>query len=136
MKTMLAAGALAATMVAINALPHARAGKIRAYAVTARMRLPAAPDIPTVDEAGLPGFYVSVWRGLWAPKGTPKPVIARLNAAVVETLADPALRRQLVELGQEIPPPDQQTPEALGALHQAEANKWRPIVKAAGIRTQ
>ena len=86
------------------------AGKIKAYAVTAKSRLAAAPDIPTVDEAGLPGFYMSIWYALWAPKGTPKDVIAKLNAAVVDALADPAVRTRLADLGQEIPPRDQQTP--------------------------
>lgn len=117
-----------------NALPQVRSGLIRAYAVTAKTRLAAAPDIPTVDEAGLPGFYVSVWRGLWAPKGTPADVIAKLNAAIRVALADPAVRQRMLDLGQEIPAADEQTPAALGALHQAEIKKWWPIIKAAGIR--
>ena len=117
-----------------NALPQVRSGLIRAYAVTAKTRLAAAPDIPTVDEAGLPGFYVSVWRGLWAPKGTPADVIAKLNAAIRAALADPAVRQRMLDLGQEIPAVDEQTPAALGALHQAEIKKWWPIIKAAGIR--
>jgi tripartite-type tricarboxylate transporter receptor subunit TctC len=121
---------------AINSLPQIRAGKIRAYAVTSGVRLAAAPDIPTVDEAGLPGFHVSVWRGLWAPKGTPRDIIAKLNAAVVDMLADPAVRQRLVELGQEIPPRAAQTPEALGLLQKAETDKWRPIIKAAGIKVE
>src|SRR6266478_3369622 len=91
-------------------------GKIRAYAVTSRTRLAAAPDIPTVDEVGLPGFYISVWRGLFAPKGTPKEVIAKLNAAVADALSDETVRQRLADLGQDVPSRDEQTPDALGAL--------------------
>ena len=116
-----------------NALPNVRAGKVRAYAVTAKTRLDSARDIPTVDEAGLPGLYMSVWSALWVPKGTPKEVIAKLNAAAVESMADPALRKRLGDLGLDIPPRDQQAPEALGALHKAEIEKWWPIIKAANI---
>jgi tripartite-type tricarboxylate transporter receptor subunit TctC len=117
-----------------NALPHVRGGKIRAYAVTSDKRLPSAPDIPTVDEAGLPKLHVSIWFGLWAPKGTPKDVVAKLNAAVKDALADPAVRAKLEALGQVIPPPEQQTPEALAAHQKAEIEKWWPIVKAANIK--
>lgn len=117
-----------------NALPHVKAGKIKAYAVTSSERISSAPDIPTVDEAGLPGLHVSIWFGLWAPKGTPKPVISKLNAAVKEALADTSVREKLAELGQVIPPPDKQSPEALAAHQKAEIEKWWPIVKAANIR--
>ena len=118
------------------ALPQVRAGAIRAYAVTAKSRLAAAPDIPTVDEAGLPGLHISGWFGLFAPKGTPKDVIAKLNAAVVDALADPTVRRRLTELGEEIPSREQQTPEALRAYQKAEIEKWWPIIKAANIKVE
>jgi tripartite-type tricarboxylate transporter receptor subunit TctC len=99
------------------------------------MRLPpTAPDIPTVDEAGYPGLYINIWYGLWVPKGTPAGTKAKLNAAVVEALADPKVRQQLAELGQVIPPRDQQTPEALAAYQKAEIEKWWPIVKAANMK--
>jgi tripartite-type tricarboxylate transporter receptor subunit TctC len=117
-----------------HALPHVKDGKIRAYAITADKRVPSAPDVPTVDEAGLPKLHVSIWYGLWAPKGTPKPAIAKLNAAVKDALADPAVRAKLEMLGQVIPPPERQTPEALAAHQKAEIEKWWPIVKAANIR--
>jgi tripartite-type tricarboxylate transporter receptor subunit TctC len=117
-----------------NSLPYVRARSIKAYAVMAKNRLAVAPDIPTVDEAGLTGLYVSSWQALWVPKGTPKDVIAKLNAAVVNALADPSVRQRLGDVGLEIPPRDQQTPEALGALQKAEIDKWWPIIKAAGIK--
>lgn len=119
-----------------HSLPHVRAGKIRAYAVTAPARSPSAPDIPTFDEAGVPGLHVLIWYGLWAPRGTPKDIIARLNGAVREALADPAVRKRLSDLGQVIPPPSQQTPEALAAYHKAEIDKWWPLVRAAGIKVE
>jgi tripartite-type tricarboxylate transporter receptor subunit TctC len=131
------AGHIDLTMpLAITALPHVRAGKIRAYAVTAKTRLDTAPDIPTVDEAGVPGLYISVWHGLWAPKGTPKDIIGKLNAAVVDALADPTVRSRLADLGQEIFPRAQQTPQALGVLQRAEIEKWWPIIKAANIKAE
>ena len=121
---------------ASNSMQQIRSGSIRAYAITDRKRLAVAPDIPTVDEAGLPGFYMTLWNGLWVPKGTPKEAITKLDAAVVEALADPAVKKRLVDLGLEIPARDQLTPEALGAWHKAEAAKWWPIIKAAHINPE
>jgi tripartite-type tricarboxylate transporter receptor subunit TctC len=119
---------------AANALPQIRAGRIRAYAVTQATRLASAPDIPTVDEAGLPKFYMTVWHALWVPKNTPAAVTAKLNKALRETLADEGVRKKLGDLGQEIPPPDQQSPQYLHAFHKAEQDKWWPMIKAAGIK--
>jgi tripartite-type tricarboxylate transporter receptor subunit TctC len=121
---------------ASNSLPQVRAGKIKAYAVTAKTRVAAAPEIPTVDESGLPGLYVSVWFGIWAPKGTPREIIAKLNSAMQSSLADATVRQRLGDLGQEVVPREQQTPEALAAYHRAEAEKWWPLVKAAGIKPE
>jgi tripartite-type tricarboxylate transporter receptor subunit TctC len=116
------------------ALSIAQGGGARVYAVTAAQRLASAPEIPTVDEAGLPGFHVSIWQGLWAPKGTPKEVIAKINAAVVEALADPAVQKRLKDIGQELPSREQQTPEGFGAYQKSEIDKWWPIIKAANIK--
>jgi tripartite-type tricarboxylate transporter receptor subunit TctC len=119
-----------------NSLPQVRGGTIKAYAVTAESRLPSAPDIPTVDEAGLAGFHFSFWQALWAPKGTPATVIDKLNAAVVASLADPAIRQRFAEQGQEVPAVAQETPQALAAYHKAEIEKWWPIVKGADIKAE
>jgi len=117
-------------------LPHVKSGDLKSYAVTAKNRIAVAPDIPTTDEAGLPGYYFYFWHAMWAPKGTPKPIIAKLNAAVVGALADPETRQRLLDLAQEIYPREQQTPEALYAFQKAEIEKWWPIIKAAGIKAQ
>ena len=119
-----------------NSLPQVRNKQIKAFAVTAKTRLAVAPEIPTVDEVGMPGFYISVWHGLWVPKDTPKPIIAKLTAAVQAALADPTVRKRLTDLGQEISPREQQTPEALAAFQKAEIEKWWPIVKAANIKVE
>jgi tripartite-type tricarboxylate transporter receptor subunit TctC len=119
-----------------NITTQLKAGKVRAYAVTAKTRQAAAPDIPTVDEAGVPGLYTSVWHGMWFPKATPKEAIAKLNAAIVECLADASVRQRFGDLGQEIPTRDQQTPEGLAAYHKAEIDKWWPLIKAAGIKPE
>jgi tripartite-type tricarboxylate transporter receptor subunit TctC len=121
---------------ASGTLPHARAGKIKAYAVTDDHRLAAARDIPTAAEAGLPGFEIVNWQGFFAPKGTPVSVVEKLNAAIVETMADPAVRSRLMDLGQEIFPRDQQTPAALGALNKADIDKWWPIIRAAAVTSE
>ena len=121
---------------ASSALAQVQSGNLRGYAVTSKTRLTVAPDIPTVDEAGLPGFYMSVWHGIWSSKGTPRDVILKLNAAVVDALADPTVRQRLTELAQELPARERQTPEALGAYQKAEIEKWWPIVRAAGIKVE
>jgi tripartite-type tricarboxylate transporter receptor subunit TctC len=115
-------------------LPQLRAGTVKALAVLSKSRLAQAPDVPTSDEAGLPGFHVSNWLGLWAPKGTPKDIIGKLNAAVVSSLADPAASATLASLGYDIVSRDQQTPEALSALQRAEIEKWWPVIRAAHIK--
>ena len=119
-----------------NVAGHIRAGSIKAYAVMATARQAAAPEIPTVDEAGLPGLHTAIWHGIWLPKGTPRDIVMRLNAAIVETLADAAVRQRFGELGQEIPPREQQTPEALFAHHKAEIDRWWPIIRAAGLKAE
>jgi tripartite-type tricarboxylate transporter receptor subunit TctC len=121
---------------AANSLPLIRTGRVRAYAVTQTSRLSVAPEIPTVDEAGMPGYYMAVWHAFWAPRGTPAGVIARLNGAMVEALADDAVRKRLTDLGQEILPREKQTPEALAEHHRAEIEKWWPIIKGAAITAE
>jgi tripartite-type tricarboxylate transporter receptor subunit TctC len=119
-----------------NSLPHVRNGTIKAFAVTNKIRLASAPDIPTVDEAGLPNFYITVWHGLWAPKGTPPDVTAKLNAAVTKVLAAPGLQKRFADLGQDVPEPNQRTSTALAALQKAEISKWWPILKGVGVKAQ
>jgi tripartite-type tricarboxylate transporter receptor subunit TctC len=117
-----------------NSIQQVRAGNIRAYAIVDSKRVASAPDIPTTDEAGLPGFHMTLWSGMWVPKGTPKDVITKLNASVVEALNDPGVRKQLENLGLQMPPADKQTPEALGAWQKAEIARWWPIIKAANVK--
>jgi tripartite-type tricarboxylate transporter receptor subunit TctC len=117
-----------------NSIAQVRAGNIRAYAVTDDKRVESAADIPTVDEAGLPGFHMTLWSGLWVPKDTPKEIVTKLNAAVVEALNDPAVRKQLENLGLQMPPKNQLTPEALGAWQKAEIGKWWPMIRDANVK--
>ncbi len=117
-----------------NSINQIRAGTIRAYAVTDDKRVDSAPDIPTTDEAGLPGFHMTLWSGLWVPKGTPKEIVAKLNTAAVDALNDPRVRKQLEDLGLQLPPSDQLTPDALGAWQKAEIAKWWPMIKAANVK--
>ena len=119
-----------------NSIGQIRAGNIRAYAITDTKRVDSAPEIPTTEEAGLPGFRMTLWSGLWVPKDTPKEIVARLNAAAVDALKDPAVRKQLENLGLQMPPADQLTPAALGAWQQAEIAKWWPVIKAANVKVE
>lgn len=113
-----------------------RSGKLKPFAVTAKSRLPAVPEVPTVDEAGVPGLYVSTWYGLWAPKGTPREIITKLNAAVVEALAEPELRKRLDAQSSVVPPRQDQTPESLAAFQKAEIAKWWPVIRTANIKPE
>jgi tripartite-type tricarboxylate transporter receptor subunit TctC len=122
--------------LAPNSLPHVHAGAVKVYAVMAKTRLPAAPEIPTVDEAGLPGFYMSAWQALWVPAGTPSAIIARLNSAIVDALADPALRARLAEIGQDAFPRELQTPAALSEWQKAEIAKLWPVIKSSAIKAE
>jgi len=119
---------------AANYLAQVRQGQLKAFAVLSKQRWWAAPDVPTMDEAGVPGLHASFWHGLWAPKGTPKEIIARLNAAIVESLADPTVQQRLKDIGQEPWPRDKQTPEALASQQKAEIEVWWPVIKANNIK--
>ena len=116
--------------------PHVKNGLLKAYAITGKTRSSALPDVPTVDEAGLPGFYFYFWHAIWAPKGTPKDIVAKLNDAVAKAVADPVTRKRLIDIGQELYPSAMSTPAALATFQKAEIEKWWPIIKAAGIKVQ
>jgi tripartite-type tricarboxylate transporter receptor subunit TctC len=118
------------------ALPQVRAGTVKAIANLSPQRSPSVPDIPTSDEGGVRGLYMSGWFGFFAPKGTPKDVIAKLNGAMVQALADPTVRARFAELGLDVASREQQTPEGLAAFHKAEIDKWWPIIKAAGVKPE
>ena len=117
-----------------NSISQVRAGTIRAYAVSDSKRVASASEIPSADEAGLPGFHMTLWSGLWVPKDTPKDIVAKLNAAAVEALNDPAVQAKMENLGLEMPPKDQHSPEALGNWQKSEIAKWWPMIKAANIK--
>src|SRR5262245_53729543 len=119
---------------AANSLPQLRAGTIKAFAVTDKTRLKAAPEIPTVDEGGVPGLHIALWHALWVPKNTPRDIIAKLNSAVVDSLADEGVRKRLADLGQDLPTREQQTPQALSTYQKQEIDKWWPILKAANVK--
>ncbi|MES5488547.1 tripartite tricarboxylate transporter substrate binding protein BugD [Bradyrhizobium sp. INPA03-11B] len=119
-----------------NSINQVRAGNIRAYAVTDSKRVANAPEVPTVDEAGLPGFHMTLWSGLWVPKGTPQEIVAKLNTAAIQALRDPAVKKQLENLGLQMPPQDQLKPQALGAWQKAEIAKWWPMIKAANVKVE
>jgi tripartite-type tricarboxylate transporter receptor subunit TctC len=121
---------------ASNSRNLVQGGKVKAFAVLAKTRWPGAPDVPTIDEAGLPGLYIPFWHGFFLPGGTPKDIIGKVNAAAVAALADPGIRQRLIELGQEIPARDMQTPEALAAFQKAEIEKWWPIIRSANIKAE
>lgn len=119
-----------------GSIPQVRAGKLRAYAVTSKARQAAAPEIPTVDEAGLPGLYLEVWHGVWAAAKTPRDIVTKMNAAFVDTLADANVKARFADLGQEIPPRGEQSVQALAKYHKAEIDKWFPLIRNAGIRAE
>jgi tripartite-type tricarboxylate transporter receptor subunit TctC len=121
---------------AANALGPVKGGSVKAYAVMMKDRWTPLPDVPSIDESGTRGLYVAYWHGMWAPKGTPKEIVARLNAAVVHALADPNVKKRLADIGQDVWPREQQTPEALAAFHKAEIEKWWPIIRASGLKAQ
>jgi tripartite-type tricarboxylate transporter receptor subunit TctC len=121
---------------ASQTLSFLRAGKIKAYAVMSKERWPAAPDVPTMDEVGVKGMYISFWNGMCTTKGTPKDVVAKLDAAIQDALADATVRKRLTDIGHVIAPREDQTPEALAAFHKAEMDKWWPIIKAANIKVE
>jgi tripartite-type tricarboxylate transporter receptor subunit TctC len=122
--------------LAANSLSQVQAGTIKAYAVAAKKRWFAAPDVPTVDEAGAPGVEVTNWLGAYAPKGTPKEIVAKLNAAFNAAMADAHVRERLAAQGLEPPAPERQTPEAFAAFLKAEMDKWGAVIRESGIKVQ
>jgi tripartite-type tricarboxylate transporter receptor subunit TctC len=134
MQDLLSARVDLTCLQASDLLPQVRGGNVSAYAILANTAWERAPDIPTVDEAGVPGLHMPFWHGLWAPANTPRDIVSKLNRAAIEAVGDPSVRQRLADIGQEIFPPEQQTPEALAALQKAEIEKWWPIIKAANIR--
>jgi tripartite-type tricarboxylate transporter receptor subunit TctC len=119
---------------ASNSLPLVKGGKLKAFAVLSKTRWPAAPEVPTMDEAGLPGLHIPFWHGFFVPAGTPRDVIGKLNGAAVAAVNDPSIRQRLIEMGQEVPSRDMQTPEAFAAFQKAEIEKWWPIIRAANVK--
>ena len=117
-------------------MPQARAGTVKILANLSPRRSQVIPDVPTSDEAGVPGWYAAGWFALFAPRGTPRDVVTKLNRAMVDTLADPAVRKRLADLGLDIAPREQQSPEGLAAFHKAETDKWWPVIKASGIKVE
>jgi tripartite-type tricarboxylate transporter receptor subunit TctC len=122
--------------LAANSLAQVRDGNIKAYAVMSKTRWFAAPDVPTAEEAGVSGLYVSTWHGFWTPKGTPEAIVAKLNAAAQAAMADPGIQKRIADLGMDLPPQELRTPAAFAAFHKAEIAKWYPIVKAAGVKPE
>ena len=122
--------------LAANSLSQLRDGNIKAYAVTSKTRWFAAPEVPTADEAGVPGLYISTWHGFWAPKGTPEAIVAKLNGAALAAMADPTVGQRIADLGMDLPPRELQAPAEFAAFHKTEVEKWFPIVKAAGIKAE
>lgn len=119
-----------------NSLPNMRNGQVKPYAVMAKTRWFAAPEVPTFEEMGVPGLEMAFWHGLWAPKGTDPAIVAKLNAAARAAFADATVKQRYHDMGQELPPADRRTPQALAAFHKAEAEKWWPIIKAANLKLQ
>jgi tripartite-type tricarboxylate transporter receptor subunit TctC len=122
--------------LAANSLGQVKAGNIKAYAVAAKKRWFAMPDVPTVGEAGAPGVEVTNWLAAYAPKGTPKEIVVKLNAAFTSAMADPGVRQRIADQGLEIPPPEQQSPEAFAVYLKSEMDKWGAIIRESGIKVQ